>query len=45
MVNEPNKYCENLEFFELMSDFVKKNNFSYKNPRSDKEVNNIATNI
>ena len=41
ILNEPNKYTENLEFFELMSDFMKKNSFRYKNPRTDKEVNNI----
>ena len=45
MLNEPNKYSEDLQFFELMSDFVKKNSFKYKNPRSDKEVNNIAADI
>jgi hypothetical protein len=34
-----------MEFFELLSDFVKKNSFKYKNPRSDEEVNNIPTTI
>lgn len=40
-MHEPNKYSTNLDFIELLSDFVKKNQFKYKNPKSDKEVNNI----
>ena len=34
IINEPNKYSDNLDFFELLSDYLKKNSFNYKNPKS-----------
>ena len=41
IVREHNEYARNLEFFEVISDFVKKNSLNYSLPMSDNEVNNI----
>jgi len=40
LINDPSQNAKNLEEFELISDFVKKNNFINKIPETDKEVNN-----
>ena len=40
LINDPSKSAKNLEEFELLSDFVKKNSFINKQPETDKEVNN-----
>ena len=40
LINDPSQNAKNLEEFELISDFVKKNNFINRIPESDKEVNN-----
>ena len=35
IIYEPNKYSNNLEFIEVLSDFEKKNSFKYKSPKTD----------
>ncbi|KAL4493537.1 hypothetical protein ABPG72_007545 [Tetrahymena utriculariae] len=40
LVNEPSKQFKDLELFELLSDFIKKNNYVNKKPQSDSDVNN-----
>jgi len=40
LINDPTQSAKNLEEFELISDFVKKNNFTNKTPETDQEVNN-----
>ncbi|EAS02067.3 radial spokehead protein (macronuclear) [Tetrahymena thermophila SB210] len=45
LIREPNKFCKDLDHFNLISDFIKKNSFNYKCPLSDSEVNNIPLKI
>jgi hypothetical protein len=41
MNKDGSQISQNFEFFELLSDFLKKNQFIYKNPLSDAEVRAI----
>ena len=40
-MNENGVYKNGYDDFELISDYIKKNYYKYKEPLSDKEVNNI----